>query len=409
MQKSGGAAIPMKKYEKIEFEVGDQEVLDSMSTQKPMQPFAEEAITFLNMLSDTIRKIPELENMSDAAAFAFWCRKAGMSQKRKENENNLQHSLGRGTVLQFVPSNVPALFAFSMAAAILAGNCVILRLSSKKSRSGNGIIKSLKQVLLRMPEWKGRIVLLRYPHCKEITDELSKVCDVRVIWGGDASVKEIRKSEMPPRAVELTFADRGSAALIKASEIINSEDLSDVVRNFYNDTYSIDQNACSSPSIIYWLGSEPEVETAREKFWEQLHRCVETKYTLEPALALKKWEQAAYIGALSQGNRIFRKDNRIISVMISELQKGCWNYSLPGGFFIEAFGEGLSGMLPILTEHCQTITAHGISSTEITDFLIANRVSGVDRVVQLGHALDFSLTWDGFDLIRSMSRRIDIL
>ena len=37
------------------------------------------------------------------------------------------------------------------------------------------------------------------------------------------------------------------------------------------------------------------------------------------------------------------------------------------------------------------------------------RPRGVDRIVPIGRTMDFSLMWDGYDLIRSMSRRIDAL
>ena len=43
---------------------------------------------------------------------------------------------------------------------------------------------------------------------------------------------------------------------------------------------------------------------------------------------------------------------------------------------------------------------------EVTEKLICAGVPGVDRVVQIGHALDFSLIWDGMDLIAQMSRQI---
>ena len=35
--------------------------------------------------------------------------------------------------------------------------------------------------------------------------------------------------------------------------------------------------------------------------------------------------------------------------------------------------------------------------------------AGIDRIVPMGKSMDFSLIWDGYDLIRQMSRRITIL
>ena len=35
-----------------------------------------------------------------------------------------------------------------------------------------------------------------------------------------------------------------------------------------------------------------------------------------------------------------------------------------------------------------------------------NRIKGIDRVVPFGKTLDIGLVWDGYDLIREMSRKI---
>jgi hypothetical protein len=37
------------------------------------------------------------------------------------------------------------------------------------------------------------------------------------------------------------------------------------------------------------------------------------------------------------------------------------------------------------------------------------RPVGIDRIVPMGKAMDFALIWDGYDLIRQMSRRVTIL
>ena len=69
--------------------------------------------------------------------------------------------------------------------------------------------------------------------------------------------------------------------------------------------------------------------------------------------------------------------------------------------------RNLDGLYPALTRKCQTLTCvNETECTEVAEKLICAGVSGVDRVVQIGHALDFSLIWDGMDLIAQMSRLI---
>jgi hypothetical protein len=38
----------------------------------------------------------------------------------------------------------------------------------------------------------------------------------------------------------------------------------------------------------------------------------------------------------------------------------------------------------------------------------SNRLPGIDRIVPVGEAMDIGSTWDGFDLIRTLSRVCDI-
>ncbi|MFT3984261.1 MAG: acyl-CoA reductase [Lachnospiraceae bacterium] len=399
----------MKNPEKIEFVFGNEEILRKMTEQKPMKPFSDEALLLLDSLSARIRSCPGAKEMADVAAFGFWCRRAGMIQKKESYERRIDYRLGRGITLHFVPSNLPVLFAFSMAASILAGNCVIMRIPSRRSKQAEAILHCLEDVLHALPEWSLRIVFLRYGHEKAITDMLSGMCDIRVIWGGDASVTEIRKSALPPRAVELTFANRSSAAVIKASEIIKNLDLADLSRKFYNDTYLNDQNACSSPGIIYWLGTKGEIESAKKTFWNAVYEYGSKRYEVTPVLVIKKWEQAACIGATVCNTQIVNNENLIVRADVPMLSEEDWDYLSPGGFFIESGGESLQGLLPVLTERCQTVTCFGISCLEIGGFFAENRVSGADRIVEFGHALDFSLIWDGFDLIASMSRIISFM
>ena len=41
-------------------------------------------------------------------------------------------------------------------------------------------------------------------------------------------------------------------------------------------------------------------------------------------------------------------------------------------------------------------------------FVIKNNLSGIDRIVPIGQALDISFFWDGYDLNRILSRVVDI-
>ncbi len=394
----------------LQFLLGDSTILSQLAEQRPYIPFAEETIAFLDALYQTLRKENRSAQSADLAAFSFWCRKGNLEHIRDgyRKQWNEKVVIGRGVAFHIVPSNIPVLFAFSMAASLLSGDPVVLRLPEKETMQEQMILSALRQVMKLQPEWKRRIVVLRYGHEKEVTDALSRLCQVRVIWGGDHSIQEIQKSALEPGKTELAFADRRSAAVFSAEAILKKEDLTDIVRAFYNDTYLNDQNACSSPSLIYWLGTKEEVQHAHEKFWEAAVPYIRGNYELGAHLAVQKWEQAMYVAAVCEKVQIKTYGNEAVLVGLSEPSPEVWNLTVPGGFFLESSGEQLNKFFSVLTRKCQTLICVGIDRKWLAEKLVREGVSGVDRMVEIGHALDFSLVWDGMDLIVQMSRQIEM-
>ncbi len=56
----------------------------------------------------------------------------------------------------------------------------------------------------------------------------------------------------------------------------------------------------------------------------------------------------------------------------------------------------------------QTLTYYGVDRNILENFIIENSVSGIDRIVPVGRALDMDLVWDGYDVISYLSRIVDI-
>ena len=383
----------------VTYVLGNTDVLAGVCEQKPMAVFAEETLEFLDALSKEIRKQPELHAYPDMAAFAFWCRKSNMIQEGAVYGS----AIGKGVALHFVPSNIPLLFMYSLSAALLAGNSVIMRLPSKDSVQEGIVIRCMERVMAQMSVWKERIVLLRYGHDKNVTDTLSKMCDVRVVWGGDASVAEICKSETKDGVEDLAFVDRKSAAVFDAQAILDCADMRGLVHNFYNDTYLNDQNACSSPSVICWLGDNNVVEKAKARFWESVDALVKERYVLPANAAVKKWEMALKTAALQEDIHIIRHDNRVICIESNNLWINWWLSTMYCGYFIEYCGKDVRSIAPLAVKKCQTLTCFGVDVEMVKDFIKDGGFEGVDRVVGVGHALDFELIWDGIDLIKKMS------
>jgi len=108
---------------------------------------------------------------------------------------------------------------------------------------------------------RARTSLITYGRDDAVTADYCARCDARIVWGGDATVAAVRAMPMPPHAVELCFPDRWSLAVFsqRAFSALTPEERGALAHRFYNDTYQMDQNACSSPQLVLWLedGGDP--------------------------------------------------------------------------------------------------------------------------------------------------------
>ncbi|UQT49318.1 hypothetical protein M5E87_05355 [Flavonifractor plautii] len=94
---------------------------------------------------------------------------------------------------------MPALFAYTLAIGLLAGNANVVRLSSKRVEGGP-LLAALRRVLER-PEHaavRARTSLITYGRDDAVTADYCARCDARIVWGGDATVAAVRAMPMPP-------------------------------------------------------------------------------------------------------------------------------------------------------------------------------------------------------------------
>lgn len=386
------------------YKVGSAQIIDHMNQLGALQPFSEEVIGFLNELS--IKLLATGRQYSDVVTLAYWCRKASML-KEKEKYDDIHLRLGRGIVFHIAPSNVPVNFAFSFVAGLLTGNANIVRLPTKPFAQVDIICEAINQVLNeKSSKLNPFISMIQYPSSSHWTGEISKVCDTRIIWGGDQTIANIRKFPLKPRANEITFADRFSIAVIDSDEYLKSERPDQLAMAFYNDTYYSDQNACTSPRIVVWLG-DAKAE-AKKLFWQRLYEIVKEKYDLSAVQSVGKLTAAFQIAALRPVKIIRSNDQYIVRIEVPELDSSLMDYKYNSGHFFEYDAQDLAEIEPICREQCQTVVTYGIQEAAIKKFLFSSRPSGIDRVRNVGKSMDFSLIWDGHDLIRELSRRIDI-
>ena len=393
----------------IEIRVGGP--LDSVKI-KPLPPYSEPAVLFLAELSKKLLSLHAIRTFPDVAAFAYWCRAANLARMAREF-NHANKRIGRGLVLHIAPGNVPVNFAFSLAFGILSGNANIVRMPEAKSPQSEFLCDAIAE-LFAQPAHEGiaaRNRLVRYARNDEITAALSSHCQARVIWGGDNTVAHIRSLPSPPRCVDITFADRYSFCAIGAQAVLDAdaESLRNLATGFYNDAYLMDQNACSSPHLVVWIGGEPEVSQAMDKFWNSVGHIVSERYPLQPIHAVDKLMQASRAAINFSGALAFScLENLIYRIRLPELNLNTENLRGQFGLFYEFVANDLNWLHSILTDRCQTLTVFGLDQQQIADEIINNGLLGIDRIVSIGKALDIGVIWDGYDVVASLSRTIGI-
>jgi hypothetical protein len=78
------------------------------------------------------------------------------------------------------------------------------------------------------------------------------------------------------------------------------------------------------------------------------------------------------------------------------------------GTFSQRGISSLQELVEVLNPRVQTISYFGYSRPEFEHEDVKMIFHSVDRVVPFGQALTFGLVWDGYDLIRTLTRRVVI-
>ena len=376
---------------------------------KPLPPFSPEVIAFLGDLSALLMNTPAARPYPDVVTFAFFCRRASLEKLRSDYEGALESRIGRGLSFHIAPSNVPINFAYSLVAALLAGNACVVKASSQDFAQTRIVCAAMKQLLEGdHAALRDHVTVVIYPRERQdVTEMFSAACDSRIIWGGDETVRRVRTAPLAPHANEVTFHDRYSLLAIRAEAVLEMDDrqLAAAAQDFYNDTYLTDQNACTSPRLIYWLGGGESLQRAQDRFWEAVRSYAGSRYPLEPVVAVDKLT-AAYRAAIGlEGSRIVPGgDNTVVRIALSALHPDLDEHRCAGGFFLEYAAETLDDLVPVVKRKYQTLSYLGLEKDALVRFVRENRLCGIDRIAPVGHTMDFALTWDGIDLIRTLSR-----
>jgi hypothetical protein len=378
------------------------------------EPFAPARLDTLARLSAAILADPVLRRDPASVSVAYWLRRAQLARLAEEfttragaEPDVLRVPVGR--VLHLAPSNVDTLFVYSWALAYLCGNASVVRLSQESGIVVEALLRVIGSVALQDEELRGSNRFVTYGHDDAITGALSAWCAHRVIWGGDETVAAIRPLPLPSHASERVFGSKYSFAVIDAARYAAApeDDRARIASGFFNDLFWFDQMACSSPHVVFWVGTPEAAESAAQDFERALQAEIARRQFQPPVSSAVQRRTYAFGLAASSDVRVVLEHPGFVGVHLRDwvaLDKDVCG----GGLFRHLPVATLSDVLGFVDEGDQTLTHWGLDREALRDFAAQAGTRGLDRLVPIGQALAFDVVWDGFHLIDDMLRRVRV-
>lgn len=380
-----------------------------------LRPFDSRTIDFLDSLSKNILADKAVNRRSEITALGFWLRKSHLKRMFQDQERLLNDPIYKvaplGKVFHVCPANVDTMFIYSMVVALLMGNRNILRISKRMDAPHIlNLFEKLNQLMAtqEFELFKDYINIVSYDHNDDISNYLSSASNARLIWGGDTTISTFQSFKKAPRTKDIVFADRISMMILDSESVLTCDGKSwdELLRNIYNDAYTFDQMGCSSPQTIFFLGGYKSCEKARKKLSKGLETLLLLEYKNDinslASLKLNRIVDDALNGIIltHSGNNLFKL------LELSETYDSGSLHGCGGGFFYYRDCEGISDLETLKVPKVQTVSYFGLSDE--SKMLLKELVygEGIDRVVKIGHALNFHYIWDGYNLFQELSRKV---
>jgi hypothetical protein len=356
---------------------------------------------------DAARRHPELGSLG------FFLRRAELSRlvESLADRSSGRRRAPRGLVVHFPPTNVDTIFVYSWAMAALAGNHNVIRLSTRSGPAADAILDALRETAAEAhPAIAETQRIISYDRDDATTARLTAAAAVRVLWGGDRAVEELRRFPLGPLARDIAFPDRSSFAVISVCgwEAAGADRRAAAADAFANDVFWFDQAACSSPRAIVWVGDRDAATRARAEFAGFLDAAIERRgWHVDPAMAVEKRVATYGLAASGAATSISFRGNEVVDVELRGLADlpRTW---LGAGTVAHVTVETLADLAPAIARKDQTLSQFGFDRDELDSFVDALAGRGIDRIVPFGQALTFADVWDGLDLLQEFTRIVTV-
>jgi hypothetical protein len=392
-------------------QVAVADLLARLAGQPPggrLRVFDPRIIDFLGVLSRRLLAPALVRRHPEVGSLGYFLRRSELRRARSDLDEADALRFPRGLVFHVPPANVDTIFVYSWALSALAGNANVVRLSARATGAAELILAELTAAAQESdPVVSQTQAVVSYGHDPELTAAFSQACDLRVIWGGDSSVDQIRRAPLASHARDLTFPDRASFAAVSVPGWLAADRATRVraAEGFALDAYWFDQAACASPRAVFLVGgAAAAARGVREEFLGLLTTAVRARgFAVDPAMAVQKRVSTYGLAADGLATEIRFAGNEVVSLWLAD-HASVPRHWLGAGSFPFAHAPSLLELVPVFRRRDQTLSCFGFGREELVEFVTALGGRGIDRLVPFGAALSFSAIWDGHHLLREFTR-----
>ena len=84
------------------------------------------------------------------------------------------------------------------------------------------------------------------------------------------------------------------------------------------------------------------------------------------------------------------------------------NFRGVNGTFFQKNINQINDLKNFINKKCQTVSYFGFTKKQLELFILNNNLFGIDRLVPIGKALEIDIVWDGYEVLKSLSRSVSL-
>ena len=144
-------------------------------------------------------------------------------------------------------------------------------------------------------------------------------------------------------------------------------------------------------------------------FWSELNKIVEKKNSFDEIHVIDKYTNLIE-NIVNQKNfqnlKTFKNNLYIIDP--NRNVKKIENFRGVNGTFFQKNINQINDLKNFISKKCQTVSYFGFTKKQLELFILNSNLLGVDRLVPIGKALGIDIIWDGYEVVKSLSRVVSL-